>query len=591
MDDLIPSNSHPVLILGGGIHGAAVARDLVLNGVPVILVDASDLATGATAKSSRLIHGGLRYLEYGDVRLVRESLHERQVLLTIAPHLVRPLRLFVPTRKRWGGMLRSMLGFLKLERTRIGRRLLGRRGRRVPRGYWPIRLGLWMYDVFSWGDSLPRSASMPVTHADDATPQIAGHTYRWLCGYSDAQMLYPERCVLDLLADAEQAARQQGLEFRVLPHASLVWNTESGTPRRATITTPGQSVLSLQPSLIVHCSGAWGDLTLKSIEATTTPLFAGTKGSHLITRHPELLARLKGQGIYAETADRRLAFILPFDDSVLVGTTDEQWTGDPASAIASPEEIEYLLGVVHCVFGLTLTRADVLLHYSGVRPLPRTQETTNAAISRDHFVVEHRLHGMTILTLVGGKLTTFRRVAEQLTDSALERFGRRRIATTRDRSLPGSIKYPDNSTRWPDLWQQWARDTSSTAEEVRALWPLYGTRTRQILSDTISNRVPLTDSPFSRGVVEWVIEHEWVTSLSDLVERRLMLVFAPRVTRPLLRELAECLTRVGRLPEDQLDSAVEAAAQRLAVHYGRDVDSGTIANASTGTDLDARSDF
>ena len=147
----------PVLVLGGGIHGAAVARELALNGVPVVLIDANDLAAGATSKSSRLIHGGLRYLEYGDVRLVRESLIERQRLLRLAPHLVRPLRLFVPTTQRWSGLLRSVLGFFKLARTRLGRWLLSRSERKAPRGYWPVRIGLWMYDLFSWGDGLPGS--------------------------------------------------------------------------------------------------------------------------------------------------------------------------------------------------------------------------------------------------------------------------------------------------------------------------------------------------------------------------------------------------------------------------------------------------
>ena len=138
--------------------------ELVLNNVPVVLVDTNDLATGATSKSSRLIHGGLRYLEYGDVRLVRESLIERGRLLKLAPHFVRPLRLFVPVRFRWSGLLRSALGFFKLARTRLGRRLMGRTERRAPRGFWPVRMGLWMYDLFSLGDGLTKSRVARVTN-------------------------------------------------------------------------------------------------------------------------------------------------------------------------------------------------------------------------------------------------------------------------------------------------------------------------------------------------------------------------------------------------------------------------------------------
>ena len=158
---------------------------------------------------------------------------------------------------------------------------------------------------------------------------------------------------------------------------------------------------SFTPSLIINVSGAWGDITLNGIDAGTTPLFAGTKGSHFITRHPQLKAALGDGGVYAETADRRLCFILPLGDAVLVGTTDERWSGPPEDAVASDAELDYLLSLVQTVFGLTLSRLDIVAHYSGVRPLPRTTDTNNAAVSRDHSLVEHRLHGVHIVTLVG----------------------------------------------------------------------------------------------------------------------------------------------------------------------------------------------
>jgi len=573
MYELPATPVRPVLILGGGIHGAAVARDLILNGIPVVLVDSLDLAGGATSKSSRLIHGGLRYLEYGDVGLVAESLRERRRLLKLAPHLVRPLRLFVPTTRRWSGLLRSTLGFFKLERTRLGRRLLGRRGRRVPRGYWPIRFGLWMYDLLSWGDALPHSRGYAVRSAGPHPdcPAVDAATFRWLSAYSDAQMVYPERCVLDLLADAESAAAEQGLDFRVLPYATVRWTADhTGSVQ---IQAPRTGTFELEPRLVVHCSGAWGDFTLKSIEATTTPLFAGTKGSHLVTRHPELRARLNGQGIYAETSDRRLAFILPFEDAVLVGTTDERWSGPPETAVATVEELEYLLNVVRRVFGITLTADDVDLHYSGVRPLPRTLDTSNAAISRDHHVVEHRLHGMTVLTLVGGKLTTFRQVAEELTDAVLARFGQARVRETRDRVLAGGDGFPRDAVQWSSLWQAWAQESGTTVAEVALLWPLFGMRVRQILSEVAGLPCePIADSPLTRRVVRWMIDREWVTTLDDLVERRLMLLFAARVTRATLQDLGACLVAAGRLSPETHASAVAATAERLKSHYGRTVE-------------------
>lgn len=557
----------PILILGGGIHGAAIARELALNGVPVIVVDSNDLATGATSKSSRLIHGGLRYLEYGDVRLVRESLTERELLLTLAPQFVRPLRLFVPTRQRWSGLLRSALGFFKLARTRFGRRLMGRSERRAPRGYWPVRLGLWMYDLFSWGDGLPKSRGMPVAQATAQHPRVDATRYRWLCAYSDAQMLYPERCVMALLADAEQLAQQRGCSFQVITHAQICWSDST-----VLISKGDRSPLAIQPELVVNCSGAWGDLTLNGIDAGTTPLFAGTKGSHFITRNKELKSALGDQGVYAETGDRRLAFILPFGDAVLVGTTDELWSGPPDQAVATEEELTYLRDVVEGTFGLRLTAADIESHYSGVRPLPRTTDTSNAAISRDHAVTEHRLHGISILTLVGGKLTTFRSVAEQIANHVLKVLQRGRTASTNQRALPGGEDFPRQQAQWPALWQAWATEAGSTAEEAAFLWPLLGMRTRAVMIASATASSPLvTDTPLRRSTVHWLIEHEWADRLDDLVERRLMLIFAPRLSHGMLGDLAECLVEAGRLSREHLPTTVSATIQRLKSHYGRTV--------------------
>ena len=555
----------PILILGGGIHGAAVARELALNGIPVVVVDTNDLATGATSKSSRLIHGGLRYLEYGDVRLVRESLTERELLLALAPQYVRPLRLFVPTRQRWSGLLRSALGFFKLARTRFGRRLMGRSERRAPRGYWPIRMGLWMYDLFSWGDGLPKSRGISMGRSDSPHPRVDTTRYRWLCAYSDAQMLYPERCVLALLTDAEQAAQQRGNYFGVVTHAQIRWSDST-----VLISTGDGSTITIQPELVVNCSGAWGDLTLNGIDAGTTPLFAGTKGSHFITRNTALKSALGNQGVYAETGDRRLAFILPFGDAVLVGTTDEQWSGPPDEAVASEEELAYLRDVVEGTFGLRLTSADIESHYSGVRPLPRTTDTSNAAISRDHAVTEHRLHGVSILTLVGGKLTTFRSVAEQIADQVLKALRRPRTVTTTQRAIPGGEDFPRDPDQWPNLWRVWAQEAGATADEAAFLWPLYGMRTREIMIQASAAPTKMiSDCPLRHTTVHWLIEHEWVDTLDDLVERRLMLIFAPKLSHALLCDLGECLVEAGRLSPEHLPAAVSATVKRLKRHYGR----------------------
>src|SRR5205085_517355 len=195
-------NARPALILGGGINGAAVARELVLNGVPVWLVDTADLAFGATAYSSRLIHGGLRYLEFGEFSLVKESLDERSRLLRLAPHLVKPLRLFIPVRNSWGGLAQAATKFLRLP-------LKSKKS--VHRGLRVVQVGLWLYDRYARDATLPpRSLHQP---GDEGVPAVNPEIARKLWAYSDAQITFPERLVIDFLTDAREVAKQKGLDF------------------------------------------------------------------------------------------------------------------------------------------------------------------------------------------------------------------------------------------------------------------------------------------------------------------------------------------------------------------------------------------
>src|SRR4051812_5619748 len=239
----------PVLILGAGINGAALARELALNGVSVIVVDKQDIAAGATAYSSRLIHGGLRYLEYGDFKLVREALGERTRLLKLAPDFVRPLQLFISVRNRFCGLLTSAKRFLGLK--------AGGSGEVEHRGLMTVRFGLWMYDRYAHDATLPKRSSM---RSDDprAVP-VDQNKFGWLSAYYDAQIVFPERFTLALFADARKIAAEKGTEYRVLTYhqASL-----SG---RVTICSERDSATALEfePSAIINATGSWVDLTLK----------------------------------------------------------------------------------------------------------------------------------------------------------------------------------------------------------------------------------------------------------------------------------------------------------------------------------------
>lgn len=566
------SEVKPVLILGAGVHGAAIALELASSGAPVHVVDLFDVAYGATSKSSRLIHGGLRYLEYGDFKLVRESLEARSMNLLLAPQFVQPLRLYIPVATRWSGLKRSLIAFCGLSRTAWGRRHLATKS---GRGYWPMRLGLWLYDQMTLGSMLPRSTSMPV--GTPGVPRVNPRRYRWLCAYSDAQMLYPERLVLALLAEAQSIAAEKGVAFQV----STYTRTEFEQSRFQLRDTVSGEITPIDPACIVNATGAWGDGTLELLRVESFPLFGGTKGSHLITWNEKLKSALCGQAVYAEADDGRLVFILPFGDAVLVGTTDETFAAKPESAAATDEELAYLLRLVNEVMDCELTRDDVIAHYSGVRPLPRADETSNAAVSRDHGLVEHAAGEIPVITLVGGKLTTWREFAAEVADRVLVRLQQANrqdrhpvpVLGFRDDSAGCERQFPKHDAELQVRIRELSAEFAAPESLIAVLWPLYGARVVEILAACRGNYgPPIHGTAFTTNVVRWIIDREWVRTLPDLIERRLMLLFSRQLSRQTLRELAACLVESGKLTAGEVDAALAAAEQRLMAAYGRRVE-------------------
>lgn len=512
----------PILILGAGINGASLARELVLHRRDVVVVDSDDIASGTTAYSSRLIHGGLRYLEYADTALVRESLDERARLLKLAPDFVRPLEFQIPVERRLGGFFDA-----------LGKLFLGGKYRaKSKRGEWLVRAGLWFYDFFA-GKSLPKSRT--VTIAGGRRADLAPR-YTKLCTYYDGQMPYPEQFAVALLADARQAAAEQGTRFEVLTYRNVAIE---GAEVVVTDTLDEAAPIRFEPAAVVNASGPWGDATLAGLKLADKQLIGGTKGSHIVVFRDDLRAALTtGDGtaaatrdaaIYAEAADGRPVFILPFaaaecNNGVLIGTTDLPYQGNPRDAVATDAELDYLIGLANDVLpGIGLTRGDVALHYAGVRPLPYVDASTPAAISRRHAVVPRQGAPWPTWTLVGGKLTTCRALAEEAAAVVLRTLEPdqipRRPPVSRERPIPPVIGY--------------AADREAVRNVIRTLW---------------------------------------VRRLDDLVERRLMLLFARELSRAKLEDLADLLIEEGRLRAAERDEAVERTIKRLRDHFGRTVD-------------------
>ena len=563
-------SSRPVLILGAGINGCAVARELALNGVPVWLVDSGDIARGATSRSSRLIHGGLRYLEYRDVALVRESLRERERLLQLAPQFVTPLRLAIPVSSWLGGLVTAACRFTGLARVGVS---FGKPGRR---GLIAVRSGLTLYDWLAGRSSLRKHRVSVLKSGAEAesqsTPQVDRRTFRWVCEYSDAQMLYPERFVLALLADAKQAANEAGSSFEIRTWSRVSRNGNRFQIARDSETGGESEVLSVEPALVVNATGAWGDLTLESLDVKEPRLFAGTKGSHLYSRHAGLREALCGAGIYAEAADGRLVFILPCGEGTLIGTTDLPFEQSPEEAVADEDEVAYLVAMVNSVFeSVELTAADVEMRHAGVRPLPRVDAARTAAIPRGHSIHISMQDAVEVLTLIGGKLTTCRTLAEEVADRVLEATGRTRVAGTASRVVPGGEDWPGSAelidTRIRDLGDRYGLSVAQT----NAVWTLIGNRFEDVFSPTDSepDRRSLSGTEIPLEFVRWSIRNEEGRTLEDVVERRLMLTFSAGLTRSTLRELAEELVDAGRLAADEVESAIDGASIRMRHYYGK----------------------
>lgn len=583
----------PVLILGAGINGAAVARDLAINGIPVCIVDTGDVAGGATSRSSRLIHGGLRYLEYRDTALVRESLLERERLLQLAPQFVKPLRLTIPVAHRFGGLWAGFVRFSGLARTPIGKHLL--KFGQGPRGLIAIKAGLSMYDRLASSDSLPpheiqranNNARQSMSAGSGARNTKPSDRFRWLCSYSDAQIEFPERFVLAMLEDARRAATEAGTMFDVLPYHKAV-ATKSSTDISIIPTTTDESppkdssARTISPSIIVNATGAWGDRTLESLGLREKQLFAGTKGSHLFTSHAPLIDAVGNNGIYAEADDGRLIFILPCTGGVLIGTTDEPFADDPGNAVSTPDEIEYLLRMVEEVFpNAGLTADNVNMHHAGVRPLPRCDSKSASAIPRGHSIEQTTLNGTPLLTLVGGKLTTCRSLAEEVCNMIFSTQHVARREQTTDRPLPSSGNTTDQTRQSSPNFAQLAAQHNLHADQVATVWPLIGDRLDEafphrdtesaISSDICDQNESLFGTNIPKTFAKWSITNEWCTTLDDLVERRLMLIFHPTIHHAALKELAEELVNAGHLQESRIDAEIDRVSQRLQKFYGKTV--------------------
>jgi glycerol-3-phosphate dehydrogenase len=467
-----------VVIIGGGINGVALARECARAGKRTLLVEQNDFASGVTSRSTRIIHGGLRYLEHGELGLVRESVRERERLLRERSHLVHPVHFL----------------FLLNEQNQ--------------RSAMKVRAGLWLYQRIA-GRKPADLSEMELKRVERALD--AGHQWT-IFNYEDAQCEFPERLVAEWMMEAAEAGAVVRNHCEVLA-VNVTQGRARGVLLRDRISGKDERV---EAGWIVNCTGPWADrICQRSSVRTGKPMLGGVRGSHIV------LPRFSGApstGLYIEAADGRPVFVLPWNEQMLVGTTEIADTGDPAKTAPSNEEIEYLLRTVTKLFPKAKISAhDIQYAFAGIRPLPNSPGSKASAVTRRHFLHDHTPDGAArLISVIGGKLTT----AASLARECARKIG----IPVRE---PGMMAMGPGSSLDPMLDQEIleiARAGSVSEETARGMMEWHGQRAMDIARMALVSaelRAPVC--PHSSHIVAEVVEayrKEFAVTLADVLMRR-----------------------------------------------------------------------
>jgi len=516
----IQRRDYDVVVIGGGVNGAATARDAALRGLSVLLIEKNDFAGGTTSWSTRLVHGGLRYLEYFEFNLVRESLREREILLRTAPHLVHPIQMTIPI---YG----------------IG-----------TRSYWEIQAGMILYDVLSYDKTLPNHRMLSKAKMRQLFRAVDRDDLKGAAQYYDGQAEHAERLCLEILLDAQEAGADV-LNYATVTGLQREGDRLTGLTAYEQIAEEEFSVSLPKHAVVINTSGPWVDrvLGLGRRDGEPAPIgderkIGGTKGSHIIV---DYFPGAPDTALYVEAkSDGRPFFIVPWCGQFLIGTTDLKYTGDLDRVKADDDEVDYLITETNRVVPTArLTRDDVKFTYSGVRPLPYAEGKKAGSITRAHILNDHTKEGVrNLVSLIGGKLTTHRQVGEEMTDWAFKKMGRKvPPSPTRKRPLPGCI-WPEDD-RIETAHQQY-RDRVDI-DTLEYLFDVYGARAIDLLK-LIDDRPDLAERllpthPHIRAEVVFAMESEMAHTVLDFTRRRTTLAmnanYGYDVLEPILATLRQ----------------------------------------------------
>jgi glycerol-3-phosphate dehydrogenase len=540
--DTIGRDAFDLVIVGGGVIGAGAARDAALRGLRVAVVEANDIASGTSSRSSKLIHGGLRYLEQGDLSLVFESVTERRIMMHIAPHLARPLGFLFPIYAHDPVRLAT------------------------------LRLGLIVYEGLALFRSPKRHKTLSAAEILEEVPQLRSAGLRggplyWDCMTDDA------RLTLETLLDARNAGATLLTYARVDELLHGADGRISGVRVRDVEGGAAGRTVDITAAAVINATGPWSD-RVRSSGGRESHQLRCTKGVHIVA--PAARVPVEHTIVCFHPKDQRLLFVIPWGDQVYIGTTDTDYEGDPRDVCATREDVDYLLEAVDAYFPtIRLRPEEITATWAGLRPLIRAEGVAPSQVSREHVIT---VDPDGLVSIAGGKLTTHRRMGAEVVDEAIKGLEKRnhplpnlRAANTAQLALPGAVGWPDD-----DDGTQVGRRVSEAAGGLlpdatcRYLADRYGTRAIDLVHFAVANQEllqPLVPGrPEILGQVDWAVHEELARTVTDFMERRTQLYF-----RDVDQGLGAIAAVAGRMAEllGWSDSVREASAAEYRAEVAR----------------------
>jgi glycerol-3-phosphate dehydrogenase len=537
--------NHPevsVLIVGAGINGIGTFRDVALQGIDVVMVDRGDYCSGASSASSHMVHGGIRYLENGELRLVREAVHERNYLIENVPHLVKPLATTFPIFKWFSGLFNAPLKLFRLI------------DRPAERGAIVIKMGMLLYDYYTRKQkTVPkhvfrnRKDSLALFPA--LNPEII-----FTGTYYDGAMPSPERIAMELIEDAVSE------NDRAIPLNYIEMVSANGKSVTLKDKFSGES-FHLEPKLLVNAAGPWIDLVNVTM-GKKTQYISGTKGSHLILDHPELREAIDEHEFLFENKDGRIVLIYPLYDKVMIGTSDIP-VEDPDAVVITEEEVDYFIELIKRVFPtIHVNRSHIIYTFSGVRPLQHSEGKSPGQISRNHKVQINEageLLDIPVFSLVGGKWTSFRAFSEDATDLILKRLGAERKISTVNLQIGGSKGYPKNAKEKEEYLKRILASHRIERKKLERLLSVYGTKVDGLLQKYGSELSEMLETipEVSVGEIKYILLEEDAHHLDDLILRRTMLGKLGMITPDSLREISGICAKVMEWSDQKTEQEMD----------------------------------